>query len=815
MKRTIDPLAAFGRRLASVEKPARYLGGETGAVRKTDADFLVAFCFPDLYEIGMSNHALRVIAGALNSLPDVRCERVFAPAPDFEALLAETGVPLYTLESGTALADADLVAFTLGYELSATGILTILAAGGVPVLTAERGEDHPLVMAGGPVCSNPLPFAYFVDAFWIGEAEAGFYDLVGRMRDARRAGARRSELLALVASHESVWVPGKRAVRAVFGGFPDASYDTALPLPSVKPVQDHGVVEIMRGCPNGCRFCHAGYYYRPQRCRDPGRIVAEIDGLVAKGGFRQITLSSLSSGDYPGIVELVRSLNERYRGRGVSFQLPSLKVESFSLETLETLSEVRKGGLTFAVETPEAAWQLSVNKTVTADRIRGIVAEARRHGYRSIKFYFMVGLPIGASPDEEADAIAAFVGAVASESGIQVNVTIGVFVPKPHTPFQRNLQFDEATGLRSIRRVKDALRIHRNVKVSYHGPFTAVLEGIVARGDAQVGGLILEAWKRGARFDAWDDLFRADVWRAVLSERPELLRILEGYPAGTPQPWDDISIRVSEGYLERERERADDRVSTTGCIENCTERCGSCDSAASIVKKSILPENPPREVESGDVTKQVARILFKFSKTGKAAYIAHHTVGELLFRAFSIASLPISYSEGFNPLPRLDLGNPLPLGAESEAEYGIVSLSGDIDAATFVRSLDDKLPEGMRVLEAVRLEYPFNRKILSLGAVLRGAEYRFDFVDGADAFARAVPAALPGKSVSTRSAGNAAFVRLADPADVARVASLRALIDAMDACSAASWSKVSRVEQYAADRAALVDLATFFRRRGY
>lgn len=717
-----------------MEKPARYLGGEQGAVRKEGRLFTVALCFPDLYEIGMSNHAMRILYAGLNALPGIRCERVFAPARDFEKLLRDSCTPLYTLESGIPLAEVDLLAVTIGYELSATNLLTVLDLGGIPLDASSRGEDCPIVIAGGPAVTNPLPISRFLDAVWIGEAEAGFFRLAADLANLSSEDAGRSALVARLREEPAVWMPGKSAVRAVDMDFPNRDYPGIFPWPTIKPVQDHGTVEIMRGCPNGCRFCHAGYFYRPQRVRSPERIFREVESLVLESGYREITLSSLSSGDYPCLVDLVRELNRRWAGARISFQLPSLKVESFELPILEELTHTRKSGLTFAVETPEEAWQRSINKSVTIEKILSILGEAAHHGYRLAKFYFMIGLPIpGVSGNAETDALVAFLGRLLKETRFDFNVNIGTFIPKPHTPFQWCAQIGEDEALSRIRRIRESFRHERRIKISYHTPFVSLLEGILSRGDERVGDLILRAWGNGARLDAWEDLMDKDAWRRALGDDPEaaIQEALHGRTLDSSLPWDSISLRVGKGFLKREWENTAASVKTSGCMDNCTNPCGTCgDSGLNVINK-IQPikignkGEPAAYLTNGELSPpgSVYRLILQYHKAGSAAFLPHHSVMDVFHRALQLARIPVAFSQGFNPAPRLEIEDPIPLGMASLEDYISVLLTAPIEEGYAFDSVNRYLPADLGILRCALYRVPEGVKTRSLSSLAWGSDY--------------------------------------------------------------------------------------------
>jgi radical SAM-linked protein len=722
----IDIRQTLGEKLLSVEKPARYTGGEYGILAKKEAAFQTVIAFPDVYEVGMSNKALRILYNRLNEMDDISCERVFALPPDAEELFLKNSIPLYGLDNGLVVQSAALLMFTFGYELGATGILSILEMSGIPLRNEERGEAVPVVIAGGPCASNPLPYSGFIDAFWIGEAEAGFFSLAEKLRDAKKAGKGRADLLSILKEHPSVWTKGKSsAYRAVYSGFSEDAGAYVFPVPSLKAVQHHGSVEIMRGCPNGCRFCHAGMWYRPMRQKKARLILEETKAFVEQGGYNEISLSSLSSGDYDHIDRLIEALNERYSAKRISFQLPSLHISTLSLPLLEKISKVRKSGLTFAVETPVDLWQISINKQVTLDMTSGILLTAKQNGWKNAKFYFMIGLPVAGTATSvnatagvtEEKAIVHFIRELSARCRMKFSINVGVFVPKPHTPYQREHQLDVAAAYEKFYFIKNNLAAH---KVSFQDPFISMLEGVMSRGDERVGALLEDAYLHGARLDAWNDYLKKDVWQEAMQRHD----VSYDYDDDSPLPWDVIESNVRAGYLKSEANASRNRQFTLPCDVKCTHSCGVC-AKTPLVKNEDRFE-PTVSVSIKDAPPDIHRVVFSFEKTGTAVFLSHLNLVNVFQMAFQRAGIDPLFSAGFNPMPLLDFASPLPLGIAGKSEIATIDTREAIDEAFFARALNAVLPAGLAVREALRVTVRTGVKKHSPAALYWGSEYELD-----------------------------------------------------------------------------------------
>ena len=604
------------RILPRVQKPARYVGGEYNQIvkDKADVDTRFAFCFPDTYEIGMSNLGMRILYGVMNNMDGVWCERVFAPWPDMEEEMRKADIPLYALESGDAVRDFDIIGFSLGYEMAFTNVLNMLDLAGVPLHAKDRTDLTPIVMAGGTACFNAEPLADFIDLFSLGEGEDVTVELIELYRKAKGEGWSKQQFLRAAAEIDGIYVPGLydvsyngdgtvAAITPLDGVRPtvtkrivqdmDKAYFPARTIvPSTEVVNDRVTLELFRGCIRGCRFCQAGYVYRPVRNRSKDLLVRQGVESLQDSGYQEMTLSSLSTSDYKPLNDLCDGLMEYCEANKVHLSLPSLRADNFSMELQQRLARGRKVGLTFAPEAGSQRLRDVINKNLTEEDLLNSCRIAFEGGWNSVKLYFMLGLPTETDDDiVEIAKIAAHVVhtwreyAPDKRRGISVTVSTSWFVPKPHTAFQWEAQITKEEYERRVQLLRDSIRT-KSVSYKWHDSDTSFLEAVLSRGDRRLGRVLEAAWHRGAKMDAWQDYYNLDLWLAAFEEcglDPAFYanRVRE---KDEILPWSMISSGVSQNFLWRERERAyagvttpDCRTQCTGCGANCLIGGGKCD----------------------------------------------------------------------------------------------------------------------------------------------------------------------------------------------------------------------------------------------
>ncbi|MBW2513111.1 MAG: TIGR03960 family B12-binding radical SAM protein [Deltaproteobacteria bacterium] len=724
------PIKTIQDILPRVDKPSRYLGTEVNVCKKnlSEVRLKVALAFPDLYEIGTSHFGMQILYHILNQRSDIAAERVFSPAEDLESLIRESQATLASLESQYPLNKFDIIGFSLLYELNYTNMLTILDLAGVPFYASQRAGTDPVVIAGGPCVSNPEPVADFFDAIVIGDGENVVLEMADiRIQMDRDGRVDKKALLKKWSQLEGVYVPSAftvtynekgqqvtrplteedpmtrtRVKRAVVGDLDQALFPDRPVVPFGKPVHDRLRLEISRGCTRGCRFCQAGMIYRPVRERSMKTVMNLTERCLQNTGYEELSLLSLSTGDYTAISPLINRLMHRYAAQHLSVSLPSFRAGTLGPELMQTIKKVRKTGFTIAPEAGSQRLRDVINKNITTDEIVATVQDAFSAGWRLIKLYFMIGLPTETQKDLQ--GIVDLVKTLRKIKGPdgrygKLNVSVATFIPKPHTPFQWANQLPLEASRSRIEWLRAKLRLP-GVMFKWQSPEVSFLEGLWARGDRRLSRLLVKAYEKGCRFDGWSDRFDFSVWQASIAESQLDLDFYtrRRKELSEPLPWDHIDVRVEKAFLIDEWKGALKGIRTEDCRWHECQQCGVCDfeTIAPHLFEDIGDIEPSCKRKAGAVTQTDTRKLKLFySKRGDARFFGHLELANIISRAFRRAGVELAYSKGFHPIPKISFNDPLPMGMEGTHEFFFISVKGDMACDVLVQETNRQLPEGL------------------------------------------------------------------------------------------------------------------------
>jgi radical SAM family uncharacterized protein/radical SAM-linked protein len=716
--------------LPLVEKPSRYLGTEVNAVHKdpTKVEVRIALCFPDLYDLGLGNLGIHILYACVNALPWAWCERAYAPGVDMERELRARDLPLFALESKDALGDLDGIGITLQSELTYTNILNIIELSGIPLRTADREDHHPLTFAGGPAVFNPEPIAPFMDFFVIGDGEDAILEIVEVLRAHR--GASRSVKLEALSALEGVYVPAlypfetldngaivpaldappirKRLTRDLNG----ATFPVDYIVPYTQQVHDRVSLEVLRGCTQGCRFCQAGMVTRPVRERRLDKIDELLKRTLENTGYEEVSLVSLSTCDHSRVRKLVENTVDALRDQHVSVSLPSLRLDSFSVELADMVAETRRTGLTVAPEAASPRLRSVINKWIPDEDLLNMADRAFQLQWTHVKLYFMIGLPTERDDDILAISDLAERTLKAGKKHnrkARVNLGVSTFVPKPFTPFQWAEQIGPDETVRRQKILLQSLK-SRDIKFGRHAPHETFLEGLVSRADRRAADLLEAAYRQGCRFDAWDEHLDIQAWRRAIDEVGyDVEDALRARDVNERLPWDHIDVMVPKDWLQADWQRALELQHAADCRHKRCHKCGVIDVERELCASMLRDNIEGRKLEAkweraerepAQPIAPTCQIRLRIARTGNARFLSHLETMSVWLRALRRCKVPLAYSQGFHPHPKMAFSSALPVGEESLGEYLDIQLTQEIDPRTLTPRLDATLPDGMRVVDA-------------------------------------------------------------------------------------------------------------------
>jgi radical SAM family uncharacterized protein/radical SAM-linked protein len=715
--------------LPLIRRPSRYLGNEINACHKdwNEASLRIALIFPDLYEIGMSHLGLRILYHIINGIPWALADRAYCPDIDLEKLLRSEKVPFWGLESRHPLSEFDVLAITLPYELCYTNILTILDLADIPIRAEKRNDPKwPIILGGGSCSVNPEPVADLFDAILVGDGEEALPEIAGIVKDWRETGDDKNEILVALSRVDGIYIPGfyrpkyqadgsfaalepRRpeaglVKRRIVSDLEKAPFPSRPLVPYTQIVHDRMGIEIARGCTCGCRFCQAGITYRPVRERSPQKILSLLEQALATSGWEELSLLSLSTGDYRCLLPLLSTLMDRYMPENVAVSLPSLRVGTLNPEIMKQIQRVRKTGFTLAPEAGSERLRRVINKGITEHDLIDTAAQVYKLGWSNIKLYFMIGLPTETMADVlEIAELAKRVLASSRKRGKEVTISVGTFVPKPHTPFQWERQLNVQESRDRLELLKSKLK-GRDLHYKWHDPLQSFLEGVFSRGDRRLTGVLCRTWKMGARLDAWSDHLMPDLYKkAAIEENVELKKYIEAIDTKAPLPWGHILTGVNYEYLLNERENAWEETFTPDCRHGECQTCEVCDFKhirpvayekekfhTSSLTQSL--NHPVTQSPSNQITYHLV-----FSKLGAARFLGHLELVHAFHRATRRAHIPVVYSHGFHPKPCFSFGRPIPLGTESMAEQFAITLTEHMKPDCIKDLLSREMPQGITI----------------------------------------------------------------------------------------------------------------------